>query len=288
MDVFMDKNIQLWKRPLSFQRATFHEHSHGYSIPFHSHFHCELGIVGKGSSKWLFPGDVSQSLIEGDCILLAPEEKHHEFTGSDERVMFFFIGFEVEGDAASLFPDLFGSKISLGENFSEVKDLFWRLFREQSSGRKGSEDFLEMYLRLILALLCRSANCHETENVKAKNTSSLSDSQAALIAAATRDFNKNYHCPGIIRETTQFYAVSSAYFSTLFRKCHGVPPYQYIQDLKMRRAKELLMDSRLKIKEIAEELGFVDAAHFSNIFYKEVSMRPSEFRASSPTGRDVS
>lgn len=284
--VFMNKNIQLWRHALSFRMATFHEHASGYSIPFHTHSHCELGIVGRGSSEWFFSGARSQSLKEGDCILLAPDQEHHELTGGDERVIFFFVGFEFEVDVASLYPELFNSKIRLEENYSEVKDLFWRIFREQSSAREDAEGFLEMYLRLILALICRSASSTETETSMSRDNS-LSESQEALVAAATRDFNKNYNCPGIIRETTRFYAVSPAYFSTLFHKYHGVPPHRYIQGLKMRRAKELLMDSRLKIKEIADELGFVDAAHFSNKFFEATSVRPREFRLNSPNGRDV-
>ncbi|WP_319481499.1 AraC family transcriptional regulator [uncultured Draconibacterium sp.] len=72
--------------------------------------------------------------------------------------------------------------------------------------------------------------------------------------------------------------VGYSYFRKMFKKYTGVSPGQYHLQLRIIRAKELLISTDKSIKEISLELGFQTIHYFSLIFKKKVGMNPSEFR----------
>ncbi|MCP4313089.1 MAG: AraC family transcriptional regulator [Bacteroidetes bacterium] len=74
--------------------------------------------------------------------------------------------------------------------------------------------------------------------------------------------------------------IGYSYFRKMFKKYTGVPPVQYHLDLKILRAKEMLLYSDKSIKEISYDLGFQSIYYFSRIFKNKLSVSPSEFRKS--------
>ncbi|MCF7946090.1 MAG: helix-turn-helix transcriptional regulator, partial [Spirochaetia bacterium] len=53
---------------------------------------------------------------------------------------------------------------------------------------------------------------------------------------------------------------------------------QYITDLRMRKAEDLLEDESLTIKEISNRVGYVSSRHFSKVFKKYFGYAPSEHK----------
>lgn len=72
--------------------------------------------------------------------------------------------------------------------------------------------------------------------------------------------------------------VSEGHFRYLFRAALGISPSDYIRQIRIQKAQELLQTSLLSIKCIAEETGFSDYRKFSRIFKQEKGMSPMEFR----------
>ena len=72
--------------------------------------------------------------------------------------------------------------------------------------------------------------------------------------------------------------VSYSFFRKMFKKYTGVSPGQYHLQLRITRAKELLVSTDKSIKEISYELGFQSIFYFSNIFKKKEGVTPSFFR----------
>ncbi len=70
------------------------------------------------------------------------------------------------------------------------------------------------------------------------------------------------------------------YFSNLFRETFGTPPLRYLGRIRLRRARELLRGTSLRIGEIAAHCGFADPLHFSRTFHRATGVAPSEFRES--------
>ena len=106
-------------------------------------------------------------------------------------------------------------------------------------------------------------------------------------SAATRAFATYERCRehieanhGTLRTVEEVAAtchVEQAYLCRLFQRFGHSSPYQYLTRLKMNRAADLLLNSAKLVKEVAEELGFADAYHFSRAFKKVHGLAPSQF-----------
>lgn len=73
--------------------------------------------------------------------------------------------------------------------------------------------------------------------------------------------------------------MSPSYFSSIFSKEMGKTFVEYLTEIRMDRAKELLMCSSMKTSEIGYEVGYKDSHYFSYIFKKTQNCTPKEFRA---------
>ncbi|MCK5136720.1 MAG: AraC family transcriptional regulator [Bacteroidales bacterium] len=74
--------------------------------------------------------------------------------------------------------------------------------------------------------------------------------------------------------------IGYSYFRKMFKKYTGIPPVQYHLELKILRAKEMLLYTEKSIKEISYELGFQSIYYFSRIFKNKIGVSPSEIRKS--------
>lgn len=66
----------------------------------------------------------------------------------------------------------------------------------------------------------------------------------------------------------------------LFRKTFGTTPHQYVMELRLARAKELLASSEQTISDISAATGFADQSHLTRYFTRRYGASPSRFRAS--------
>jgi AraC-like DNA-binding protein len=72
--------------------------------------------------------------------------------------------------------------------------------------------------------------------------------------------------------------IGYSHFRQMFKKYTGISPGQYHLQLRIIRAKELLISTEKSIKEISYDLGFQSIYYFSNMFKKKEGMNPSSFR----------
>ncbi len=72
--------------------------------------------------------------------------------------------------------------------------------------------------------------------------------------------------------------LSPQYLSRAFKKWVGMSFVYYIHATRVRRAKALLTDSQLSVKEIAARVGYSDSNYFSRVFKQQTNVTPSEYR----------
>ncbi|MCQ6563895.1 response regulator transcription factor [Paenibacillus mendelii] len=69
-----------------------------------------------------------------------------------------------------------------------------------------------------------------------------------------------------------------AYLSRLYKQATGRRLSDYIKDVRIQKAKELLADQKLKVHEVAARVGFETSYYFSKVFKKEMNLTPQEYR----------
>ncbi|MGN1047263.1 MAG: helix-turn-helix domain-containing protein [Eubacteriales bacterium] len=72
--------------------------------------------------------------------------------------------------------------------------------------------------------------------------------------------------------------VDRCYLRTLFCAEEGVSPKEYLMQLRLDRAKELLLDGKISVTEVGAEVGFGDVLAFSRFFRSRTGISPSEYK----------
>ena len=78
---------------------------------------------------------------------------------------------------------------------------------------------------------------------------------------------------------TDKYYLSREYLMKLFKQEYQMGIHEYVQQLRMEKAKTLLNEEGLKIQEISEMLGYKDKNYFSKAFRNYYQLSPSEYRS---------
>lgn len=98
-------------------------------------------------------------------------------------------------------------------------------------------------------------------------------------AVAVEYIKENYMDPELsLQRVTQHLSVSTSYFSTLFKNYTGVTFVEFLTQLRMDKAQELLMTTDCKNYEIAARVGYDDPGYFGSTFKKATGFSPSEYR----------
>lgn len=104
-------------------------------------------------------------------------------------------------------------------------------------------------------------------------------SHKALLDRITQYINNNYHKESLsLTEIAYEVHITPAYISTLFKKYKEINFSDYLTDIRMEKAKELIANTDMKAYEVAEKVGYTNSQYFSVLFKKVTGYSPMEFR----------
>lgn len=81
-----------------------------------------------------------------------------------------------------------------------------------------------------------------------------------------------------LKQLSDYCNLSPSYFGVLFKQYTGKSFVNYVNQVRMDKAMELLRESDMKIYEVAEEVGFASLPYFNRVFKSVTSMTPNEYR----------
>ncbi len=95
---------------------------------------------------------------------------------------------------------------------------------------------------------------------------------------AVEYIDKNYFYPITRNEIAEYVHVSPNYLSAIFRSEMDISYIEYLNQVRIKHAKELLIESDKKLHEIADEIGYGDVYYFSKVFKQHMGISPNEYR----------
>ena len=106
----------------------------------------------------------------------------------------------------------------------------------------------------------------------------ISKTSEKLVEPAVKYIHSEYTGDTIsIAKLAEMCGISETYFRKIFSNVKGCSPVDYINSLKLSRAKELLKSEMYTVSEVAELSGFHDECYFSRFFKKKTGISPSEY-----------
>ena len=156
---------------------------------------------------------------------------------------------------------------------------FFNLIVFQGVGNTYVDEMrISSYLYLFLA-----------EMMSSSKKNGVVDQKRKMINETIGYIESNYKNRLTIEEIAKFSRVSKSGFCHEFRTATGMAPYEFILNLRINKAKELLMTTNASVSEIGETVGFESDANFVKTFRTKTGMTPRAFRdqANTPaTGND--
>ncbi|MBQ7329458.1 MAG: AraC family transcriptional regulator [Oscillospiraceae bacterium] len=111
-----------------------------------------------------------------------------------------------------------------------------------------------------------------------KHTQIVNDDRGEEIRNVLSYINENFRRNLTIEELAEVCHLHPTHFIRAFKLKTAQTPHQYINDIRMEYARQLLDRSDRSIVEIAEDAGFYDPAHFSRAFKRHFAMTPTQYR----------
>ena len=106
------------------------------------------------------------------------------------------------------------------------------------------------------------------------------NNQNKMVAAYIKDFiDDNY-----MKQDTNAgniadkFGISGSYIGMLFKEQHKTTITKYITQLRIKKAAELLSETKLQIQVITKKVGYSDQNYFARIFKKQTGLSPGEYR----------
>lgn len=124
---------------------------------------------------------------------------------------------------------------------------------------------------------------HWIENLVNKIFDYVNDNRVSykdkLILDVKSYLQKNFNQSIILDEIAEGFHISPPYLSSLFSKKVGMTIFEYITNIRINKAKELLRTTNYKILDICNEVGYKDPKYFNQVFKKQVDLTPSQYRS---------
>ena len=93
-----------------------------------------------------------------------------------------------------------------------------------------------------------------------------------------RYIRKHYTTELSMQDVARAMNYSEAYFCKLFKQCFRVNFSAWLNQFRVEKAKEMLLDTRLSIREVSLACGYTDANYFARVFKRITGKTPSEYR----------
>lgn len=275
----MDKKFGLWVNAVGFQAIQpcspypLKDHPSGYFFNAQKGRilrEYQLVYITKGRGLFTSESTLQKEVSRGRLMVLFPGQWHTyrplRQTGWNE----YYVGFE--GPIIdNLIKDSFLTKenqvLEVGLN-EELVSLFSRAIEVARADKISVQQYLSgIVLHIVGMILSISKNkIFEIGNVDEK----IEQAKIIMKENVFKDVDPE--------ELAMKLNVSYSWFRKVFKDYTGYAPAKYFQELKLRKAKQLLVGTSQSVKEISFSLDYKSTEHFFSLFKKRTGFTPLEYR----------
>lgn len=188
----------------------------------------------------------------------------------------YYIERTVPGDCIDIF---FDTDDSLGDNLimlnlkedNKLQGLFQKIYKLWITKPSG------YYFK------CMSATYEIFYEIISKREQYSPKSKYRVLEKGVEYLHNNLYREIDYKRPSELCGISYTYFKKLFIEKFGIPPVQYVNNIRLERSRELLLTNKYSVGEIAEICGFKNAYYFSKRFKEAYQLSPTDYKNSEKT-----
>ncbi len=250
----------------------------------HEHNYFEINYVYAGTCTFAFE-DTSRTMREGEINIIAPGSRHDIIIDDESTVFCMML-----------------RKSTVNKTFFSLlsrKDLLAQFFQTSLSG-EAKTNYLMFFCEpdkwLHRILFNAMAECYKTDTYSNtcciswlnqffayllrhySNTLQFYDYPLGSEFILISQYIQHNYQTLTLSSLAKFFHYSEPYLCTLIRKNTGQSFTELVKDLRLSEATEYLLNTDMKINEIAERVGYNSSDHFSRVFRAQYHMSPQKYR----------
>jgi len=233
---------------------------------------------------WVESDDVVEHLGPGDFIFLAPGRNHtlssqrpgeeHLATAPGTLLLCGYCEFtsDVDSPMASLFPSISIIRDETLQQESWLKSILSQLSAEHLSQQPGALLAVNRLTEVLMVELIRMNFGHHEQSTLMR---ALADKH---IADSLSHLHKNLSHAWTLDSLAKTVGLSRAGFAKRFKELVGLSMFDYLTQLRIQRAKELLTETNHSLYEVANQIGYESDLAFNRTFKKRTGETPTAYR----------
>ncbi len=261
----------------------------------HHHDYMQIWYVLKGNCEHIVEG-VKHILSKDDIFIIPPKIEHTTIPLKNSEIICCEFSYEdfFNTSENTIYSDLYNSILGFSSIYcflAEIPDLHTRfkLRPEISELIKSRMKYMlseyvkcDMYFeQLISAEIVNMLILLSREYKKSpvsENITILHEKYMPLVESAINYIDANYNKPLKLEDVCKISMLSKTYFCYLFKTLTKRTFVEYLIDIRIQKAIELLKQPNNSITWVGYEVGFNDSTHFSRTFRKVQGMSPRAYR----------
>lgn len=249
---------------------------------YHCHDHLEIAFMMSGNGRYRIDGEV-YDVGEGDLLIFNPGTMHQGLvTDAANTMTEFFVGasdihFKGLPENALPLPD--GKPVihTTGEFRQKLFKLCATMEAENSVCWQGRYFMMKTCLMQMILLIMRQ-QMEPVEKIKT-GYSFESVNRKYVVEQIVNYFEDHYAEKISLDQIAENMYLSPFYISKIFKSETGDTPIRHLINIRLERAMELLREGFPgSIQEVAQQVGYEDAYHFSKLFKKRYGIPPSQVK----------
>lgn len=242
------------------------------SSALHGHHHFLLTLVTRGSGVQTLNGK-QIPFAPGDMFLLSPADFHKNTLAEGQSFTYYGLKFTYELLDARLSElcalDSLPLYLHLQDPTAQIAgNIFQQLVEECQNGqdRIGNRAYMQALVEQLIILALRQMQ--QDDQVRTD----------AFINRALGYLYSHFSENITVTDAAAYVGYTPNYFNTCFRNQMGLPFGEYLRQMRLNYAENLLRSSVMPVTEVAYESGFTSLAYFSRCFRDKYSLPPQEYR----------
>ena len=255
---------------------------------YHKHSFIEIAYIAAGSGVHEIEDGYVSHVEKGDLVLFNSDVSHAFCVGGGEKLVVYNCIFD---------PSVLKFAITKSDDFINI---VYRCLFDYAEQRSVSKPYIVLNgAEKVFPVVSEMYSEYEEkqngyEKVNAANLIRLlvlifrlqmngkengGGAYRAAIAESAVNYMNEYYPEKISCEMLASRAyLSTGYFHRVFKAVTGESPITYLQEIRLKKAAELLCGSNMTVKQAAAAVGYSDMKHFYRIFCKKYGVTPKQYQ----------